>query len=92
MESAWRNQDCYGKEIAGHGIHAVLELENGRKDLYIGNERLMKAQGITITEVPEIMGTSLYIAEDGVFLGSIIISDTVREDVRMHCTDSEEPV
>ena len=69
------------KEIAGHGIHAVLELENGRKDLYIGNERLMKAQGITITEVPEIMGTSLYIAEDGVFLGSIIISDTVREDV-----------
>ena len=69
------------KEIAGHGIHAVLDLENGRKDLYIGNERLMKAQGITITEVPEIMGTSLYIAEDGVFLGSIIISDTVREDV-----------
>ncbi len=65
----------------GHGIHAVLDLENGRKDLYIGNERLMKAQGITITDVPEIMGTSLYIAEGGVFLGSIIISDTVREDV-----------
>ena len=69
------------EEIAGHGIHAVLDLENGRKDLYIGNERLMKAQGITITDVPEIMGTSLYIAEGGVFLGSIIISDTVREDV-----------
>lgn len=85
-------KDAYGKrveesrivtaeEIAGHGIHAVLDLENGRKDLYIGNERLMKAQGITITDVPEIMGTSLYIAEGGVFLGSIIISDTVREDV-----------
>lgn len=69
------------EEIAGHGIHAVLDFESGRKDLYIGNERLMKSQGITITEVPEIVGTSLYLAEGTVFLGSIIISDTVRQDV-----------
>ena len=69
------------EEIAGHGIHAVLNLDSGRKDIYVGNARLMESCGIAITDEPEVMGTTLYVAEKEKFLGSIVISDTVREDV-----------
>lgn len=69
------------KELAGHGIHAVLQLESGKKDLYIGNERLMKAQGIKDIFLTEAEGTVLYLAENETFLGSISIMDTVRADV-----------
>ncbi len=69
------------EEIAGHGIHGVLNLDSGRKDIYVGNARLMESCGITITDEPDVMGTTLYVAEKEKYLGSIVISDTVREDV-----------
>lgn len=69
------------EEIAGHGIHGVLHMEGGEKDVYIGNARLMESRGITITDEPDVVGTTLYIADGKKYLGSIVISDTVREDV-----------
>jgi len=69
------------KEIAGHGIHAVLKLEDGPADIYIGNEKLMAQQNVTIPKQDVKMGTTLHLAKDGSFMGTIIISDTIREDV-----------
>lgn len=69
------------EEIAGHGIHAVLKLEDGPADIYIGNEKLMAQQNVTIPKQDVKMGTTLHLAKDGSFMGTIIISDTIREDV-----------
>lgn len=88
------------EEIAGHGIHAVVDWDGSQKNLYIGNAKMMAAQGVELKAVAgdsaqadstsaaavsasaaNAAGTSLYVAADGQFLGTITISDTVREDV-----------
>ncbi|WP_312426707.1 heavy metal translocating P-type ATPase [Lacrimispora sp.] len=71
------------EEIAGYGIKAELKDGERVKELYIGNARLMKQKGIEITDLGPVTGTSLYVADGGRYLGSITISDTIREDVPM---------
>ncbi len=69
------------EEIAGLGMKAEIKEDGKELDLYIGNSRLMKQQGITVLPGESVTGTSLYVAEGGRYLGSITISDTIREDV-----------
>lgn len=69
------------EEIAGHGVHAVLNLDGGLKDVYIGNEKMMEKQGIILPDQDIKIGTTLYLAEENKLLGTIVISDTIREDV-----------
>jgi Cd2+/Zn2+-exporting ATPase len=71
------------EEIAGHGVRAELKDGEGESELYIGNARLMERQGIAVTDHEPMTGTSLYAAAGGRYLGSITISDTIREDVPM---------
>lgn len=71
------------EEIAGYGIKAELKDGDRIQELYIGNARLMKQKGIEITDQGPVTGTSLYVADGGRYLGSITISDTIREDVPM---------
>lgn len=71
------------EEIAGYGIKAELKDGERIQELYIGNARLMKQKGIEITDQGPVTGTSLYVADGGRYLGSITISDTIREDVPM---------
>lgn len=67
-------------EIAGLGIQAKILLDNREQELYIGNARLMKQQEIAVTEESSLAGTTLYVADKTTYLGSITISDTIRED------------
>lgn len=69
------------EEIAGYGIHAVLKSRGTEEHIYIGNETLMNQQGITLPVQDILMGTTLYLARDTTFLGTIVISDTIRSDV-----------
>ncbi|MDR7810306.1 heavy metal translocating P-type ATPase [Lacrimispora sp.] len=69
------------EEIAGYGIKTELKDGERIQELYIGNARLMKQKGIEITDQGPVTGTSLYVADGGRYLGSITISDTIREDV-----------
>lgn len=69
------------EEIAGHGVHAVLKLEDTVENIYIGNEKLMEKQGIQLPQQNILMGTTLYLAKDNTFMGTIVISDSVRTDV-----------
>lgn len=71
------------EEIAGYGIKAELKDGERKQELYIGNARLMKQKGIEITDQGSVTGTSLYVADGSRYLGSITISDTIREDVPM---------
>ena len=61
--------------ISGHGVKAVID---GHVVL-AGNSKLMKEMQVDYKECPSI-GTVVYVAQDGVFKGSIVISDTIKEE------------
>ena len=65
------------KEMAGHGISARVE---GRLVL-AGNSKLMEENGVAYTPVKS-SGTVVYVAADGIFMGTIVISDTVKEGAK----------
>ena len=62
------------KEVAGRGIRALVD----GKQLLIGSTRHLSGEGITFTEETD-PGTVLYISLDGEYMGSIVISDTIKE-------------
>lgn len=64
-------------ETAGHGITALVD---GREVL-IGNEKLMKNSGISITPCSDI-GTVCYVAVDKQYAGAILITDTIKDGVK----------
>ena len=64
-------------EIAGHGASGVI---NG-KEVAAGNYKLMKEKNIVCEEYTGI-GTVVYVAVDGEYLGCIIISDTIKTGVK----------
>ncbi|MBR0427314.1 MAG: cadmium-translocating P-type ATPase [Clostridia bacterium] len=70
------------KEISGKGIIAKIEeakVNNHEKQILVGNEKLMEENNISFEKSKEI-GTILYIAIDGVFSGTILISDKIKDD------------
>lgn len=69
------------EEIAGYGIRAEVKDKDRVWELFIGNERLMNQQGISFNQETSIAGTTLFVADREQYLGSITISDTIREDV-----------
>ena len=66
------------EEIAGNGVKATI---NG-KEILAGNCKLMKMFNIAYIEAENI-GTSIYIAENGKFIGSITISDELKSDSKL---------
>lgn len=69
------------EEISGHGIHAQVQVDGVWRELYIGNQKLMDQQGVVVSTPAAVLGTTLYLAEGTTYLGSIVISDSVRPDV-----------
>lgn len=70
------------EEVAGHGIHALID----GKEVYLGNAKLMMAQKISYTENCS-MGTVVYVACEGKFAGTIVISDTIKEGAKEAISD-----
>lgn len=62
-------------EVAGHGT----EINVNGKNICVGNGKLMKKNNITYTEYDGI-GTVVYVAVDGKYIGNIIISDEIKEN------------
>lgn len=69
------------EEISGHGIRAQIQINGEWKEVYIGNQKLMDRQGVTVSTPSAVLGTTLFLAEGTTYLGSIVISDSVRPDV-----------
>src|SRR5699024_7067467 len=63
------------KEISGQGLQVNI---NG-EEVLAGNAKLMKQFGVAYKK-PDQRGTVVYVAANNKFAGSIVISDTVRED------------
>ena len=65
------------EEIAGHGIKAKID---GRV-VYAGNAKLMEEKGVEY-EPCAVPGTVVYLAAEKEFLGTIVISDTVKPEAK----------
>lgn len=65
------------EEIAGHGIKAKID---GRV-VYVGNAKLMEEKGVEY-ELCTVPGTVVYLAAEKEFLGTIVISDTVKPEAK----------
>lgn len=65
------------KEISGHGVTARI----GKNEIAVGNIKLMKSLGVACAE-KHSLGTTVYIAENGEYIGSITISDVIKEDAK----------
>ena len=81
-------QTAYGKpvdtarvgsvnEISGHGVIAVVD----GKETAVGNAKLMKKYGAAFRECRQ-SGTVVYVAQEGSFLGAVVIADTVKPTAR----------
>ena len=65
------------EEIPGHGIRSVIEGEI----VYAGNAKLMEREGIWYEPCDEA-GTVVYVAKQNLFLGAIVIADTVKPEAK----------
>lgn len=69
------------RELAGQGVAAEILDQGEARTIYVGNHKLMKEQGISEQELIQMFGTTLHVADQGQYLGSITISDKIRPDV-----------
>ena len=76
----------YGKEteggytltnVAGQGVIA----QKGGDKIYCGNEKLMAANGIEYS-TPEGVGTVVYVAKNGTYVGAILIADEIKPETK----------
>lgn len=84
---------AYGKEVDVSKVSAVEEISgNGvtanvmGKTVAVGNDKLMKTLGITY-EPLEGYGTIVYVAIDGTYAGSIVISDKLKSGAKKSVAD-----
>lgn len=62
-------------ELAGHGIQATID----GKIILAGNAKLMEKKQIKFSPIEET-GTIVYIAEDGIYRGGLLIEDEIKPD------------
>ena len=65
------------QELGGYGISYTLDGET----VLLGNSRLMERENISFVKA-EGIGTVVYVAKDGTFLGHILVADTLKENIR----------
>ena len=63
------------QEVAGRGISITLENHH----VLVGNYKMMAENGVDCKQYME-PGTYVYVAEDGIFLGCILLNDTVKKN------------
>lgn len=71
-----RIQDA--KEIAGHGVEAVVD----GKNISIGNSKLMEKLNLKVDNC-DVVGTIIHVAIDGEYAGHIVIADKIKEDAKI---------
>ena len=72
------NRVTDAKEIAGHGVRAVVD----GKTVLAGNQKLMDQFHIPFEDACHHVGTIIHVAVDGAYMGHIVISDQVKEGAK----------
>ena len=65
------------EEVSGHGVKALLD----GVSIIAGNHKFMDEEGISVQPCSAV-GTAVYVARAGQFLGSLVIADTLKDDAR----------
>ena len=65
------------QELSGMGIAAKI----GKQNVLAGNEKLMNEKGIEYTKCTHV-GSVVYVAIDGKYVGHIVIADKIKEDAK----------
>lgn len=65
------------EELSGRGIEAKI----GDQSVLVGNEKLMNEKGIDFQKCTHI-GSVVYVAIDGKYVGHIVIADKIKEDAK----------
>lgn len=65
------------EELSGRGIEAKI----GNQSVLVGNEKLMNEKGIDFERCTHI-GSVVYVATDGKYVGHIVIADKIKEDAK----------
>ncbi|SEF39804.1 Cd2+/Zn2+-exporting ATPase [Caloramator fervidus] len=65
------------KEFAGFGVKAKVD----DSQIIVGNERFMEDNKVKVENFNEV-GTKVYVAKDGEYIGCIIIADEIKEDAK----------
>ena len=65
-------------EISGRGVRALLD----GVTVCVGNARMMREQGIDLSDDPSLSETVVHVSRDGVYCGRILLADTVKETAR----------
>ncbi|MDE5577344.1 MAG: cadmium-translocating P-type ATPase [Oscillospiraceae bacterium] len=63
-------------ELAGRGVKAVV----GGRTVLAGNKKLMDENGVADIPAVEAAGTLIFVAENGVYKGVVVISDKIKAD------------
>ncbi len=63
------------EELSGRGIYSII----GEKNVLVGNEKLMNENQIEFAKCDDV-GTILYVAIEGKYVGYILISDKIKQD------------
>ena len=66
------------EEFSGRGIRARV----GRSTVLCGNARLMEENNVSIPPLEPEYGTRILVAENGCFVGYLIIADTIKETAK----------
>lgn len=73
------------EEISGHGIKISFD----GKEVLVGNSKLMKKENIEYVHCTKT-GTVVYVAYDGAFAGTVVISDTIKEGAAKALLDMKQ--
>ena len=67
------------KDIPGKGVSVEINEIN----IFLGNKNLLEDNGISIIE-EDSFGSIVYVAKEGIHIGTIIVSDEIKENIAAH--------
>ncbi|OQB51319.1 MAG: Cadmium, zinc and cobalt-transporting ATPase [Firmicutes bacterium ADurb.Bin146] len=85
MEQIEKSRISEIREIAGHGIKAVID---GRR-VSVGNEKLMEMDSVKWNHC-DLEGTIVHVAVEDEYMGHIIISDEIKKDASKSVKELEK--
>ncbi|MDR1285103.1 MAG: cadmium-translocating P-type ATPase [Campylobacteraceae bacterium] len=80
-----KNETKKHEEILGFGVKA----EVFGKLVLVGNEKLMELNSI-VYEKPNVFGSIVHVAVDGIYAGYIVISDKIKEESKKAISDLKD--
>ncbi len=66
------------EEMAGMGIKASDET----REILVGNRKLLEEHGIEGIEKKDAAGTNIFVAENGTYIGRVVVKDQIRDTSR----------